>query len=167
MGWLLALGYRGRDTGAGPSPFWYDLRQIVLVLWTLAALVILWEALHQGLLGAPEMQVLGNGSSSASLRWFTDRVGAALPSVEIVSVPLLVYRAAMLAWALWIALSLLSWLRWGWGAFTQGGGWKKGPPRPPRPLRNYAAPPEPPHATQPPAVAPANAPERGPEPGSA
>ena len=38
--------------------------------------------------------------------------------------PLLVYRAAMLAWALWLALALLRWLRWGWGCFTAGGGWR-------------------------------------------
>jgi hypothetical protein len=133
VGWLLALGYRSRDEGEGPPWQWFNLRQIVLVAWTVAALVILATSLHQGLLGAPEMQVTGNGSSSSLLRWFTDRSPAALPTVHVVSVPLLVYRVAMLAWALWIVLSLLSWLRWGWGSFVRGGAWKKGPPRPPPP----------------------------------
>jgi len=140
VGWLLALGYRARDEGAGPAAGWFNARQVVLVAWTASALIILWEALHQGLLGAPEMQVMGNGSSSSSLRWFTDRVGPELPGVSIVSVPLLIYRGAMLAWALWIVLSLLSWLKWGWGAFTKGGGWKKGPPRPPKPVPQYTQP---------------------------
>ena len=38
---------------------------------------------------------------------------------KVSSVPLLVYRLAMLAWALWLALSLL---RWAWDSFTTGGG---------------------------------------------
>ena len=31
----------------------------------------------------------------------------------------------MLLWALWLALSLLKWIRWGWKCFGQGGAWKK------------------------------------------
>jgi hypothetical protein len=132
VGWLLALGYRARDERTALAAGWFNLWQIVLVGWTLAALSILAVSLYQGLLGSPEMQVMGNASSSTLLRWFTDRAGPALPRVSIVSVPLLVYRGAMLAWALWIVLSLLSWLRWGWASFTRGGGWRRGaPPRPP------------------------------------
>ena len=131
VGWLIALGYRARDEQVLPAG-WFNLRQFVLVVWTLVALIILCVSLIQGLLGAPEMQVPGNNSSPTLLRWFTDRTGSALPEVSAVSVPLLVYRGAMLGWALWIVLSLLSWLRWGWGAFTKGGGWKQRPPKPPR-----------------------------------
>ena len=75
------------------------------------------------------MQVRGTGSNASLLRWFTDRSEARLPTATMVSVPILVYRGAMLAWALWIALALLRWLRWGWGAFSAGGTWKKSPPR--------------------------------------
>jgi hypothetical protein len=71
------------------------------------------------------MQVSGNGSSHALLRWFADRSGPNLATPWIVSVPLLVYRAVMLAWALWLALSVLKWLRWGWDAFSTGGVWRK------------------------------------------
>ena len=130
VGWLLALGWRGRNPGEGLKPLMFDLRQIVLAVWTLLALILLCSAVYQGLLGSPAMQVRGNGSSSDTLRWFVDRTDAALPTPWMISVPLLVYRAAMLAWALWLALSLLGWVRWGWGALTTGGGWKKSPPRP-------------------------------------
>jgi hypothetical protein len=157
VGWILALGYRGRAEGEGPSWQWWNLRQIVLALWTLAALVVLAFALHQGLLGAPEMQVTGNGSSSSLLRWFTDRSPPEFPRVRVVSVPLFVYRVAMLAWALWIVLSLLSWLRWGWGSFVRGGVWKKGPPRPPRPPPPVYGMPYPPPVPPPP-PAPVEAP---------
>jgi hypothetical protein len=49
----------------------------------------------------------------------------------MVSAPILVYRAAMLAWALWIALALLRWLRWGWTSMTHGGLWRKRPAKSP------------------------------------
>ena len=159
VGWLLALGYRARDEHTEMAAGWFNLRQIVIVAWTLAALSILAVSLYQGLLGSPEMQVMGNASSSTLLRWFTDRTPAALPRVKIVSVPLLVYRGAMLAWALWIVLSLLSWLRWGWGSFTRGGGWRKGPPTPPRPPRNYGVPYYAPPAEQASAPVPQASPE--------
>ena len=91
---------------------------------------ILCVSLYQGLLGAPEMQVRGNGSTASELHWFVDRSGPSLPVAWVLSVPMLVYRGAMFAWALWSALALLRWLRWGWGSFTTGGTWKKLPPRP-------------------------------------
>lgn len=160
VGWLLALGYRARERDDAPARLTaglFNLRQVVLGVWTLVALAILADSLQQGLLGTPEMQVMGNGSSSGLLRWFTDRAGPVLPTVRIVSVPLLVYRGAMLAWALWIVLSLLAWVKWGWGAFIRGGAWKKGPPRPNRshaaivpPVQPAAAPAEATVATQPP-----------------
>jgi hypothetical protein len=163
VGWLLMLGYRAKEQREkeeekerGLHHQWFNLRQVVIVGWTLIALGILADSLHQGLLGTPEMQVMGNGSSSGTLRWFTDRADNLLPSVGIVSVPLLVYRGAMLAWALWIVLSLLSWLKWGWGAFTNGGGWRSGPPRPPRAPRTGA--PWEPAAAPAPAVPPAEEP---------
>ena len=30
----------------------------------------------------------------------------------------------MLGWALWLAFSLLRWLKWGWQQFSTGGMWK-------------------------------------------
>ncbi len=152
VGWLLALGHRRTRANADTMRPWvFDLRQMGLVLLTAIALAILAAAIHEGLLGAPEMQVKGNGSTASSLVWFSDRSAATLTTPWVVSVPLLVYRAAMLAWALWIALALLGWLRWGWSAFGTGGLWKRSPPRPP-PMPAGASAPQP---GGPPAPAPA------------
>ncbi|MEO6420695.1 MAG: hypothetical protein ABIP39_14885, partial [Polyangiaceae bacterium] len=138
VGWLMALGWRARDDGESLGVVTFNLRQLVLIGWTIVALCILGASIYQGLLGAPEMQVRGNGSSSDFLRWFTDRSEPTLPTPWMISVPILIYRAVMLAWALWIALALLRWLRWGWDAFSTGGGWKKSPPRVVRPIvANY------------------------------
>ena len=148
----------------------FNLRQLALVGWTIVALCILGASIYQGLLGAPEMQVRGNGSTSELLRWFTDRSDATLPTPWMISVPILIYRAAMLAWALWIALALLRWLRWGWDAFSTGGGWKKSAPRPAPPMvasyNQYAAYPQGPPQAQvetPAAPAPVEEPPQGDE----
>jgi hypothetical protein len=127
VGWLLVLGWRARQPWETVGARTFNLRQVLLVAWTLAAMGILCASLYQGLLGAPDMQVEGNGSSASELRWFVDRSGATLATAWVASVPMLAYRGAMLAWALWIALALLRWLRWGWSAFSAGGVWKKRP----------------------------------------
>ncbi len=135
-GWLLFTGWRAATPGLGPRIF--DLRQVALVAWTLAALVTLFVAIEGGLLGAPDMQIRGNGSSAQALRWFQDRVEGQLPRPWVVSLPMGAYRVAMLAWALWIAASLLRWLRWTWGAFSTGGTWR--PFRRPAPAAGPAEP---------------------------
>jgi len=123
-GWLLALGLRRERGAAVRRDKVFDLGQMLLVVWTLVALGILFWSIQQGLLGTPEMQIAGNGSTDLSLRWYADRAGAVPPTAWMLSVPLLIYRVAMLAWALWLAQALLRWLRWGWAGFTTGGGWR-------------------------------------------
>ncbi len=126
VGWLLALGWRRARGGSIEHVGAFNAGQALLVLWTLVALAVLFWSIEQGLLGPPEMQITGNGSSRLLLRWFQDRTGEVLPRPWVLSVPLLVYRAAMLAWALWLAVTLLNWLRWGWGCFTEAGIWRRG-----------------------------------------
>jgi hypothetical protein len=87
-------------------------------------LFVLLYSIQQGLLGLPEMQVAGHGSSAYALHWYQDRAEASLPRPWVLSVPLLVYRAVMLAWALWLATALLRWLHWGWAQFTRGDLWR-------------------------------------------
>lgn len=127
-GWLLALGWRGRRAATLSDVTFrlvqIGLVQIGLVLGTVVALVVLFDAIAQGLLGRPEMQIAGNGSEPAMLRWYQDRAGATLPQARIVSLPLWVYRVAMLVWALWIAAALVGWLRWGWEQLGAGGLWR-------------------------------------------
>lgn len=123
VGWLLALGWR-REHGARADATAFDLMQLLLAGWTLAALLGLYWSVQQGLLGLPEMQISGNGSHARLLRWYQDRVGPELPQAWLVSVPLLAYRLAMLAWALWLAQALVRWLRWAWECFSTGGLWR-------------------------------------------
>ena len=70
------------------------------------------------------MQVQGYGSNAYLLNWYQDRVSDTYPQATLLSVPLMFYRLLMLAWALWLAFSLLKWLKWGWLGFSKGGLWR-------------------------------------------
>ncbi len=63
VGWLLALGGRARLNPA-IKPYAFDAIQLGLGLLTVVALSCLFDAIQNGLLGYPEMQVGGNGSTA-------------------------------------------------------------------------------------------------------
>ncbi|MFK7963259.1 MAG: hypothetical protein AB8C46_04755 [Burkholderiaceae bacterium] len=135
--WLFLLAARPR-LADNLEPFSHNSLQIVIAGLTVLSLGILLWAVQQGLLGRPEMQIAGYGSSAYRLNWYADRSDALMPQATVVSAPLWVYRVLMLAWALWLAWSLLNWLRWGWQQFATGdlwrpttGLWRKPKPSPP------------------------------------
>jgi hypothetical protein len=121
--WLFALGLRRRLDEREP-PWRFNLAQVGLVVLSLVALSALISAIQQGLLGDPVMQVAGHDSSATNLNWYLDRHGPQTVSVLVVSVPIWVYRALMLAWALWLAWRLLDWLRWGWQGLAEPALWR-------------------------------------------
>ncbi len=127
VAWLIILGYR-RDHEAQKTAY-FNAAQIGIGLLTLISLGLLFMAINQGLLGSPEMQISGNQSSAYRLHWYQDRSDADLPVASINSIPLTVYRMLMLGWSLWLAVSLLDWLKWGWICFSSGGVWRKSKPK--------------------------------------
>ncbi|AGF78868.1 hypothetical protein UWK_02328 [Desulfocapsa sulfexigens DSM 10523] len=130
VAWLLLLGLRRKKGHEITQTATFNIMQVVLVLLTFAALGALFFAIEQGLLGHPDMQIGGNGSNGHSLHWYQDRADFLLPSAWVITVPLLTYRISMLLWALWLAIALLRWLRWGWDCFSETSTWKKAPPKP-------------------------------------
>ncbi len=137
VAWLFFLVWRGGDSYQNLGRGSYNTLQLFLIALTVAALGILVTAVGEGLLGRPEMFVSGNGSSSTLLRWFQARSTNVLPRPGCVSISIWWYRFFMLAWALWLAASLIRWLRTGWQAFSSGGCFRSKPsvvPTPP-PLR--------------------------------
>jgi hypothetical protein len=133
---VFALAERGRRQPAGTWAF--DGLQVVLAAWALVSLGLLYVAIHQGLLFRPDMQVAGNDSKDTVLRWYADRVASDTPAAGVLSLPLWLYRVAMLLWALWLAASLVRAVGPAWRAFTEGGLWRPiltriRPPKPPGP----------------------------------
>ncbi len=103
------------------APFWkkltpwkYNLCQIGLIGLTLLVIGFFVAIASAGLLGSPEMYVAGNGSTQAYLNWFSARATSELPQPGYWSISIWWFRLAMLLWALWLAYSLVRWLRRGW-----------------------------------------------------
>ncbi len=122
-GWLLALGFRCRQK-VPERPFVFNLMQLSLVAVTLAALTGLYVAVESGLLGIPDMQIAGNHSTQTQLHWYQDRIEGVMPTPWVFSLPQWTYHLLMLFWSLWLAFSLVAWLRWGWGCFSHTQVWK-------------------------------------------
>ena len=131
--WLLMLLARQRysERLQGVSVRSFQLIQVLLALTTIAAFVALAASVPMGLLGTPEMHIVGNGSSAYDYHWFQDQAQQELPGAFVISAPMWLYRVVMLAWSLWLAFAIMRWARWGWTAFTAGGTWKSRPARPP------------------------------------
>jgi len=128
-GWFAALEARRRWGGSAGRRGFRIAVQLLLVLWTLFAVGALLDVLRTGLLGYPDLLVAGPNSDSHELNWLSDRFAEHTAGAWVLSAPMWLYRALMLGWALWLAVSLLRWVGWAWAAFSEGGAW---PPKPPK-----------------------------------
>jgi hypothetical protein len=70
------------------------------------------------------MFIVGNESFEGNLNWFTPRSDKNLPKPWVLSVSIWYYRLLMLVWALWLANSLLHWLKEWYRSLTAGGAWR-------------------------------------------
>jgi hypothetical protein len=136
-GWFAVLEARRRwmrATPGGPRGLRMAV-QFALMLWTVFAIGALLDVLRTGLLGYPDLLVAGPDSSAQALSWFSDRFTEHTASAWVFSAPMWLYRALMLAWALWLAVSLLKWIGWAWRCFSEGGAWPAAAPKaaPPAP----------------------------------
>lgn len=125
--WLILLGLRERSRNMQDLPrLGFNLMQVCLALLTLLAILVLVAVVPRGLLGVPDMHIAGNGSTAQHLQWMLDRSTGELSRGGVLSLPLWCYKIAILAWALWLANALVRWLRWAFGAWSQGGYWRGG-----------------------------------------
>ena len=123
IAWLLACAVRERWQ---PDVSWwkFNLIQVLIGGLTVIALGSVVTSLPLGLLGTPDMHVTGHNSYGNVLGWFADRSQSVLPTASVVTVPLWIYKALILAWALWLSFALLRWLPWVWQCFSSQGYWR-------------------------------------------
>lgn len=126
VGWFVVLKLKEKQHIESDLNF--NFTQLCLVALTVIAAGTLYAAIHVNLLVDIDMQVRGAESSNSVLKWYVDRSGSTLATPAIFSVPILVWRLLMLAWALWLVSRLLSWIPWGWHAFSRDGIWRSGSP---------------------------------------
>ncbi len=118
VGWLVAIDFRKKVTLQTEKRL-LNLIQVGIGFLTILAVASLVVAISLGLLGHPDMNISGNGSTSGILRWYQDHSGHLLPQSWVISIPMLVYRLAMLAWSLWISFALIDIIKTGWQNFTE------------------------------------------------
>ncbi len=125
--WLLVLLARLRyaEQLSSATPRSFRLVQIVVAVVSVAALIALAASVPMGLLGTPEMHIVGNNSSAYDYHWFQDQAANQLPTASVFSLPMWTYRVVMLAWSLWLAFAVVRWVKWGWTAFSAGGIWQR------------------------------------------
>jgi hypothetical protein len=128
--WVFVLDWRSR-WHTRVEPWVFNGVQLLLVLLTVAALGSLLAAIPNGLLGTPDMRIAGPAGHGGLLEWFHDRVDRQLPRPVVISVSIWFYKAAILAWALWLSFALVRWVRWGWDAFSAERLWVSPRPRSP------------------------------------
>ena len=128
VGWLIALDLREKAANLDKRQF--NTVQLIIGFLTVLAMGSLVYAISHGLLGHPDMNIVGNGSNSSLLRWYQDMSDNTLPRAWVFSVPMFAYRVAMLIWALWISFTLVGILKWGWKRFTEPTIWNSTPAKP-------------------------------------
>lgn len=127
--WFFALAWRAQRASHSSETV-FNLVQLGLIALTVLAFAAFVVAIPKGLLGTPDMDIVGNASHSYELNWYQDVMQQTLPQAWVVSVPLWVYRGLMLAWSLWVAVTLLRWLPWAWKAYSTDGYWRSTPRKP-------------------------------------
>lgn len=120
--WFVALHWRGRRQ-TEPNDHLFNLLQIGLFILSVVVLGAIVSAIPVSLLSRPEMMVAGNDSSATYLQWYQDHSGGILPTGWAITLPLWIYRVAMLIWALWLAFALMRWLPWAWRNLGVHGYW--------------------------------------------
>lgn len=109
------------------SPFLYNTSQLGLYLLCLSTLYHLVLSIPNTLLGRPDMGITGNGSWRNNLQWFADQSSGLLPTVEVINIPILYYKAAMLLWVLWLSFALIKWCKWSWQKLSVVERWRPFP----------------------------------------
>ncbi|MCY3007328.1 MAG: hypothetical protein NTV29_15300 [Planctomycetota bacterium] len=131
VAWLFSISFRRKLQPSSLKAWEFNFLQVANGILTAVAIGALVWVVTAGLLGSPRMFIVGNESFEGNLNWFTPRSDKKLPEPWVLSVSIWYYRLLMLVWALWLANSLLHWLKEWYQSLTTGGGWKERPARVP------------------------------------
>lgn len=140
IAWLFIVHWPKTAPWKEWNALFYNITQVGLIIFTVIILSIFIRIASEGLLGDPEMYVAGNGSSSTYLQWFSARSPGELPLPGYWSISIWWFRLAMLLWALWLAYSLVGWLRNGWKNSAKRGHFRSLPKK--KPVVKKGTPPE-------------------------
>lgn len=115
----------------------------LMILMALLATAMLYASVKGALLGFPDMLITGNGSDAFRLNWYQDRFQEQAESAWVLSISLVAFRVLMLVWSLWMAFSVVRWVRWGIRTYIEFHRDTPTPPTPPMPPSTPGLPPKP------------------------
>ena len=124
--WFLAIWYRRAHPPDQAQRGRYIATQCLFALLSVVTIFALVLTVPRALLGQPQMEVFGLGSSAHEFFWFNDQTDGTLPVPWIFSLPLWVYHLLMVGWGFWLAFALVRWVRTAWAAISQPILWPKG-----------------------------------------
>ena len=108
--WLFFLNWKKQFKG-----FESHNKNVLLHWFTLFAsgisIIVLISAVAFGLLSYPDMGISGQNAYGSQLQWFLDNGQGDIPAIQVLSLPLWVYKALILIWATWISFALINWLK--------------------------------------------------------
>jgi len=125
--WIIALRFRGNFINGLSSDALKNLLQITTAALSIITILTLIATVPFALLGSPDMQIQGNGSTAYNYNWFTDQTEGVLPTAWVLSLPMWIYRAMMLLWSLWLAFALIRWVPWAWQQWSTPAMWYADP----------------------------------------
>ena len=117
---LTASTYRPKDISRSA----FNFSQLLLFALTIITLLSLLAVIPTSLLSTPNMGITGNHSYGNHLQWFADKSDGALPAISVLSIPILFYKALMLAWVIWLSFAGLQWIKWAWIKLGAQGYWR-------------------------------------------
>jgi len=108
--WLFYLSWKKQFKG-----FESHNKNVLLHWFTVFAsgisVIVLISAVAFGLLSYPDMGISGQNAYGSQLQWFLDSGQGDTPAIQVMSLPLWVYKGLILIWATWISFALISWLK--------------------------------------------------------
>jgi hypothetical protein len=123
--WLFVMRWREKWDGSALPRWQFNSVQVLLALFTFSSVSsLVFSGIRYGLLAQPDMGVVGPGSGGDTFSWFMDQTASALPQPSVISAPMWIYRLLMFAWAFWIAVALVRWLRFAWRAWSAREFWR-------------------------------------------
>ncbi|OPZ77112.1 MAG: hypothetical protein BWY78_01144 [Alphaproteobacteria bacterium ADurb.Bin438] len=120
ISWFIFMGLRDKYSD---KIKYKNLVQCLLAFLTIMFVVCLFVSIKSGLLGSPNMMIRGGGFND-NLFWYADASEGVIPEIMIISFSQMIYKAVMLLWSMWIALSFVKWIKWGINSYAKDGIWK-------------------------------------------
>ncbi len=120
LGYFVAISLYAeyRQSVEAPSVLHAKIVRLMLLLSGVGVLLMTVLFVPFSLLGTPDVTIVGNQSSMYMLNWYQDRSDGLTSTIAMYWIPVFVFKAVLMLWALWLSQRLMDWTRWSWMKLT-------------------------------------------------